>query len=617
MEKIKDISIVTPTQSCRLENLLFLKKMILKQTFVDKIKEWIMIDGSQVYDENFEKKILKIQQDMKDLKDINLIFIPYEKNCNIGSLRNKGNDKTTGDIIVCMDDDDYYPSERVEHAYESLQKSEFLIAGCSPTLMFDFVLNKQFQFQSFGDYHSVNNAFAYKKEYLLNHRHDETVKHGEEASFTNKFSEKMVQLDPLKTVNISSHMQNTYNKRELIVNHYIGRNPLLNIVNNMVLPVNMYQEMRNIFIKTSTSTYDVIYFCGGFSVNWTPLDATLGGSEQAVKHLSENFAKKGLKVAVFGAVEDCVCNNVEYINWKKFPYHEKFKTIIVWRQSGLLSLFFKKVIAERIFWDLHDNVVNQNIYIRLYNAFISNYGKQFDKIMFKSEYHKEEYEKFFKLVLDEKQYAIIPNGLRVKEFKDIINVAPYRDPYRFVYCSCYTRGLATILKYVWPEIVALEPRAELHVYYGMTLVQDQNFRNEMAQLFATTKNVMNHDKQTLEIIAAEKCKSTFHLFLSNTQAEIDCISIRESVLCGCVPILSNFGVFKDRIGYHIDIPLNESPIFTKEMKKAGAHIGNLLHDAKIITKLKKDIKNTGLSTKKELLDDWSEIANKWMEFFFY
>jgi glycosyltransferase involved in cell wall biosynthesis len=44
----------------------------------------------------------------------------------LGDNRNRGNQVVTGDIIVCMDDDDYYPPTRISHAVEELNKSNFL-----------------------------------------------------------------------------------------------------------------------------------------------------------------------------------------------------------------------------------------------------------------------------------------------------------------------------------------------------------------------------------------------------------------------------------------------------------------------------------------------------------
>jgi hypothetical protein len=46
--------------------------------------------------------------------------------------------------------------------------------------------------------------------------------------------------------------------------------------------------------------------------------------------------------------------------------------------------------------------------------------------------------------------------------------------------------------------------------------------------------------------------SSFQLYVTNTISEIDCISIKESVLAGCIPIISNFGVFEERDGIHYD-----------------------------------------------------------------
>jgi hypothetical protein len=39
---------------------------------------------------------------------------------------------------------------------------------------------------------------AWKKDYLKNNKHDDDKSHAEESSFTKGFTEKMVQLDPLK-----------------------------------------------------------------------------------------------------------------------------------------------------------------------------------------------------------------------------------------------------------------------------------------------------------------------------------------------------------------------------------------------------------------------------------
>ena len=141
---------------------------------------------------------------------------------------------------------------------------------------------------------------------------------------------------------------------------------------------------------------------------------------------------------------------------------------------------------------------------------------------------------------------IIPNGIRVNKF----NVQPdntERNPYRFCYCSCYTRGLDKIISVLWNIIYNYEPRAELHVYYGMTGINDENYKNYLLKLLAQP-GVMDHGRQPVEMIIREKYLSTYHFYITNSETEIDCISIRESLLTGCIPIISKFGVFQNRHG---------------------------------------------------------------------
>jgi hypothetical protein len=56
---------------------------------------------------------------------------------------------------------------------------------------------------------------AYTKEYALAHKCDETVTHAEELSFTNKYSEPLSQLDPMKVMLVMCHTKNTFSKHKL------------------------------------------------------------------------------------------------------------------------------------------------------------------------------------------------------------------------------------------------------------------------------------------------------------------------------------------------------------------------------------------------------------------
>jgi hypothetical protein len=72
--------------------------------------------------------------------------------------------------------------------------------------------------------------------------------------------------------------------------------------------------------------------------------------------------------------------------------------------------------------------------------------------------------------------------------------------------------------------------------------------------------VIDHGRQSIDMIVREKYMSSFQLYISNTIAEIDCISIRESLICGCIPLISNFGVFAEREGIHFNLSEKEDPM---------------------------------------------------------
>ena len=439
---------------------------------------------------------------------------------------------------------------------------------------------------------------AWKKEYLINNKHDPTKERAEESSFTKGFTEPMVQLESEHTIIVSSHNSNTFNKRELLVGGTIKLNPSLDELDGVItdyIKEPYYSRYKNIFYKEGgESTYDITYVAGGFSIKWSASDMSLGGSEQAIVNLATNWVKLGKKVVVYGEVEEKNFNGVEYINWKKFPFEQKHKTVILWRTYGIYSICPFPIKADKIWLDLHDNFDSN---------FVNNwkkYGHKINKIFFKSKYHKEEFESNTKEELTNDRYIIIPNGIRIESFS-INKENVQRNPYRFVYCSCYNRGLSELLQFTWPVIYQLEPRAELHVYYGMEHIRDEKRRLMFLQLLSQP-GVMDHGRQPMDVIIREKYMSSFQLYVTNTPIEIDCISIRESLATGAIPLISNFGVFKDREGIHFD--LKDKDIQCYQM--IGYKITELMKQPEILNAYRQRMKQSSL------LISWAEIAKLWL-----
>jgi glycosyltransferase involved in cell wall biosynthesis len=185
-KKKSTVSIVTITQLKRFACLEILKDIIRAQDY-DQIIEWVIVEGSKLA-EDAVLNAANIQRlkESSDLK-VKIIYLEKQPGEKLGALRNKGNRACSGDITVVMDDDDYYPQNRVSHAVEKLEGSNKLIAGCTSMYIYDYVLEKLCKFNGFGENHSINSCFAWKKKYLEKHSHDNSREAGEEPSFTSDF----------------------------------------------------------------------------------------------------------------------------------------------------------------------------------------------------------------------------------------------------------------------------------------------------------------------------------------------------------------------------------------------------------------------------------------------
>jgi glycosyltransferase involved in cell wall biosynthesis len=137
----------------------------------------------------------------------------------LGKKRNLMHTKCSGDIIIYMDDDDYYPPERISHAVETLQQNPtYLIAGSSEMHIYFNSKNKVYQCGPYKQYHSTAATFAFKKELLLQTKYDEEIAFAEEKKFTKGYTIPLIQLNSLKSILVFSHKHNSLNKEKLLEN---------------------------------------------------------------------------------------------------------------------------------------------------------------------------------------------------------------------------------------------------------------------------------------------------------------------------------------------------------------------------------------------------------------
>jgi hypothetical protein len=116
-----------------------------------------------------------------------------------------------------MDDDDYYPPERVSHAVETLIKNPTaLCAGSSEMYIYFNDTDQMVQFGPYGPNHATAGTFAFRKELLQEHQYNNDACLAEEREFLKGYTVPFVQLDSMKTILVFSHRHNTFDKRMLL-----------------------------------------------------------------------------------------------------------------------------------------------------------------------------------------------------------------------------------------------------------------------------------------------------------------------------------------------------------------------------------------------------------------
>ena len=581
-KRVNTVSIITITQYIRFNSLKVLFEMMKRQTYKNII-EWVIVEGTQNKDdaEKNRELIKQFSDEIKHQINYKINYIVYSGQ-KLGGLRNLGNNACTGDIIVCLDDDDYYPPTRIEEAVNKLSNSQCLIGGVSDVYLYDFFVNRLYKFKGFMEYHSTNNCMAYKKEYLLTNKHDPEIQVGEERSFTHEFTIPLVKLDSRKTIIAISHNFNTFNKRELCLG---GTLKILNTLTEINEPITNYIEpdiyhmMKKIYYKEENSPYDLVYFLGYLSTKFHPKDDNLESCDYTIVKLCETIQKRGLSVAIYGEFDldnDYVHNNVNYIHWKKFPYNHKFKILVMGKSTGLINTLPFDIKANKIYWDSYENPVGNNLVIDLYKK---NKSK-INNIFFKSYFHYRQSEQHLGEI---NNYDMIPPGVRTMINKHNVE----RQRYRFMYDAYYDRGLEFIITGIFSVIKKIEPRAELHVYGGMENIKDENFKNKMITLFSEA-GVTDHGKQPFDVVMREKYLSEFHIYISNIINEIDCQTIKESITAGCIPLTVNFGVFMETEGVKFTTN-HEDP---KVMQRCALEILKLAKDTDKLEEIRSNFKNS-------------------------
>jgi glycosyltransferase involved in cell wall biosynthesis len=182
-------------------------KCFLHQTYPKDRIEWIIIDDGT-------DPIKDLVENIPQVK-----YFYYEEKMLLGKKRNLMHTKCKGEIIIYMDDDDYYPEERISHAVDILiQNPNFLIAGSSEMHIYFDSKNCLYQCGPYKQNHSTAATFAFKKELLHITKYDDKNGLAEERNFLKGYTIPLIQLNTLKSILVFSHKHNSLNKEKLLEN---------------------------------------------------------------------------------------------------------------------------------------------------------------------------------------------------------------------------------------------------------------------------------------------------------------------------------------------------------------------------------------------------------------
>jgi glycosyltransferase involved in cell wall biosynthesis len=198
------VSVCTPTFNRRPFFPNIIKCFLMQDYPADRI-EWIIIDDGT-------DKICDLVESIPQVK-----YFAYPEKMYLGKKRNVMHEKSKGDIIIYMDDDDYYPPERISHAVETLQKNpSALCAGSSEMYIYFKHIQKMYQFGPYGPNHSTAATFAFRRELLNYTSYDDNACIAEEKKFLKDYTIPFVQLNPFKTILVFSHIHNSYDKKDML-----------------------------------------------------------------------------------------------------------------------------------------------------------------------------------------------------------------------------------------------------------------------------------------------------------------------------------------------------------------------------------------------------------------
>lgn len=368
-------------------------------------------------------------------------------------------------------------------------------------------------------------------------------------------------------------------------------------------------NIRNVnFIQETSTGKDVTIFCGYTDEMWTPDTAKatgIGGSEEAVIHLSQGLAEKGWNVTVFNNCghQAQKFGDVTYKPFWTWNYRDKQDVVIYWRSPRCLEY---DVNCPNVFLDLHD-VVSPG-------EFTDKRLLKVKKIFVKSKFHRS----LFPAVPNDK-FEIIPNGIDAELFGHNVSSAP-RDNKLLINTSSPDRSLAGLLK-AYEKIKAEVPDVKLKWCYGWgvfdTVYSDTPQMQEWKKTMqAKMKELGVEELGRLSHNDVAKLYMQAGIFAYPSEfAEIDCISLSKAMAGGAIPVTTDFAAMGEKQGFGVFVHSDKTKDNWTENYKFDFSLQNTDEWAEKVIELLKNppTEEQRLEMCKWAQDrfDWNKVIEQW------
>lgn len=205
-EALPFVSVVTPTWNRR-TFLPYLLYMFQYQDYPAERRELVILDDSPSSNADLVEGMKKYAACPHLIR-----YYHLPKRLTIGAKRNRLNALAKGEYIICMDDDDYYPADKISYTIAEMRLHQAQFAGCDSIPIWYSHIDRIYRSRSLGPGHALNGTFAFHRSFLKRHRYDDGARLAEEGRFLNDFTTPVLQLAPERSILCISHNANTFDK---------------------------------------------------------------------------------------------------------------------------------------------------------------------------------------------------------------------------------------------------------------------------------------------------------------------------------------------------------------------------------------------------------------------